>query len=526
VSAALVIAVALAAAAGSAALPRGGRTGALRPFVAVAGLLICAALAVEMDPLRPFTTSMGTLLLGTDGSLVVLAASVSLALLVGAGVAVGSPSDLPAALALALAALATALGVLNGSLIENLGASAPIGATGSPIVALSVAAAASMAVTPLVASGAAGRSLAEVVRTASRQVRSTAAASAIALAGMAWLLGTTGPILADPVGVAAALALVATGTVIFFGAVPAHPLAARATALGPALATAARAAWLPAVAGLAIVAWEQRVLDPSSVFLAGATGPTLVGSERALLSFLAFVTLVGGAIAAAWHDDLRHVVAYALVTDGAFALLALASGDPTGAAAAQDWLPLNALAKTALLAWSLGIGALDGTASIDDLRGWARRRPLLALGLVAIAMATFGLPGWGVWTLRLTLARAGAGPFGPLMVGAAWVGLLPYLRLAWAGLASPVTAGAEAATVEDGAAGPPTATQAAPSPGRFRGGPMRALRASREGRAGLPPDLAAAVTDPATIVALLALGVGVIAVLMSWAVGGSVIAID
>ena len=72
-----------------------------------------------------------------------------------------------------------------------------------------------------------------------------------------------------------------------------------------------------------------------------------------------------------------------------------------------------AASKTALGAWSAVTEDRFETRSIPDLRGWMRRSPLLAAGLVLVAVATFGLPGWLAFEARGTLASLVAeGPRG------------------------------------------------------------------------------------------------------------------
>ena len=408
--------------------------------VAAVGLGACALVAVVAPPLKTVVMGDATFALGQHGADVVASSAASMLLLLGVAVAVRSAGPrVPAALAVAVAALAAGVAALNGSLMtppSGANAQFQTAGTGGPPIAIALLTAAAVVLVPVMAEGTDGAPEATGARTASRVVRVTTVACGLGLVGMAWLLGPSGPVAPDPTGVATALLLVAGAVGLFLGAMPLHTIVARAATSGPVALVAARAVWLPAAFALAAVAWEQRVLAPSIAF-GGAAGTPLLAEARALIAIVALVTIVGGAIVATLHGDLRHVLAYTLIGDAGLALLALATADPAGPAAATSWLPANAVARTAFAAWTLALAGSWGTARLDRLDGWARRAPLLALGLLGVALATFGLPGWGIFTLRSSLTQATGGFMGSLMLAAAWLGLVPFARLAWVGLRRP-----------------------------------------------------------------------------------------
>ncbi len=408
--------------------------------VAAGGLGACVLVAVAAPPLTPVVMGDATFALGQHGADVVASSAASMLLLLGVAVAVRSTGPrVPAALTVAVAALAAGIAALNGSLMtppSGGNARFQTAGTDGPPIAIALVTAAAVVLVPIVATGTDGAPEAATARTASRALRVTTVACGLGLVGMAWLLGPSGPVAPDPTGVAAALLLVAGAAGLFLGAMPLHTIVARAAVSGPVALVAARGIWLPAAFALAAVAWEQRVLAPAIAF--GGTGGTpLLAEIRALIAIVALVTIVGGAIVATLHGDLRHVLAYTLIGDAGLALLALATADPAGAAAATTWLPANAVARTAFAAWTLALAGAWGTARLDELDGWARRAPLLALGLLAVALATFGLPGWGIFALRSSLTQAAGGFLGSLMLAAAWLGLAPFARLAWVGLRRP-----------------------------------------------------------------------------------------
>jgi Proton-conducting membrane transporter len=494
--------------------------------IAAGGLVVCAGVAIATSPIRSIVMGDAAFALGTSGARVVAAASISLLLLLGAA-ASGRRRSLPVGLAVALpaavAALVAALAAVDGALLANpmSGASAfqPVGTAAAP-VAVAIVAATSILITPLAAWHPDPALAAPARRAAARAVRLAVVACGLAIAGMAWLLAPTGPIAPDPAGAAAGLLLVATAVALFMGALPFHTVSVRASVSAPLALTAARGVWLPAAFALAAVAWDQRVLAPS-VALSGVVGAPLFADARAVVAVVAVITMAGGALAATFHDDVRHVLAYALVGDAGLALLAFASADPAAASAAAAWLPVNAVARTALVTWTIALVLARGTDIVDELDGWARTSPLLAAGLIGVAAATFGLPGWGVFELRGSLFATGGGPAGPVMAAAGWLGLLPYVRLAWVGArrrtpatttsAEPsVPSPAEPAGVRNGLGRPP---------GRA-GADVHALQ-------GGAARLFTAWTDHAGLVAAgFAVLAAAVAIAVAWTAGVAVTGID
>lgn len=511
---------------------------ALGVALAAVGLGACAVVALVAPPLTTVVMGDATFALGQHGADVVASSAVSMLLLLGVAAAVRSSGPrVPAALAIAVAALAAGIAALNGSLMTPpSGASAQFqtAGTGGPPIAIALVTAAAVLLVPVLADGTDGAPEAAAARTASRVLRLTTVACGLGLVGMAWLLGPSGPVSSDPTGVATALLLVAIAVALFLGAMPLHTIVARAAVSGPVALVAARAVWLPAAFALAAVAWEQRVLAPAIAF--GGTADTpLLAEVRALIAIVALMTIVGGAIVATLHGDLRHVLAYTLIGDAGLALLALATADPAGPAAATTWLPANAVARTAFAAWTLALAGAWGTARLDELDGWARRAPLLALGLLAVALATFGLPGWGIFTLRASLTQATGGFAGSLMLAAAWLGLVPFVRLAWVGLRrstepdreEPGTGPGRPRSATTGWTGR-AAGLGGGQPGSAALGRPRAERTGGWGPLGRAGDAVAAawLANSAVIAASLALLAAVLAIVVSLRAGGVLASVD
>ena len=532
-SALIVVAIALAAAVAS--RTTGRLSGAA---LAALGLGACIVAAGIVSPLATVGLGGTTFALGAHGASIVAMAALSLLLVLAAAGAVGSIGPgVPAALLVALAALTAGLAVLAGSLLATpSGSTAQFQAAGvsAPAVAVGIVAAAAIVLAPGAASGTDAASELGAVRAASRALRLLAVACGLGLLGAAWLLGPGGPVAPDSAGAAMALALVVGAVALFAGALPFHAVVARTLVSGPVALVAARAVWLLTAFALAAITWEQRVLTPAVPFGGVGEGP-LLAETRSLVAVMALATLLAGALVATVHDDLRHVLAYALVGDAGLMLLAFAASDPSGAAAAASWLPANAVARTALTAWVLALTGRWGAAQIDELAGWLRRAPLLGLTLAGVALATFGLPGWGIFALRASLVGAGAGPFGPLMMVAAWLGLLPYLRLAWVGLRSPSEtvrgvrpAGArqelQPEPRRDPRQRPAERPKRAPSAAR----PALAEIVARWSALRRSTDVlrAAWAANGAAIAAGFALLAALLAVAVSWAAGGALTAVD
>ena len=223
------------------------------------------------------------------------------------------------------------------------------------------------------------------------------------------------------------------------GAIPFHVRFSRIADAAAPIDLPLLLAWLAvpmAVIGLAIVDGQ---IAPLALPFAG---------ERTIIVGLAFVTLVAASIAAFIQDDLRHATGYLVIADGGLVLLGFAALDPAAWGPARVWLVAMAASKTALAAWSAVAEDRFETRSIPDLRGWLRRSPILAAGLVVTVIATFGVPGWIAYEARGTLARLVVdAPWDVLLVLAGFLTLPTYLRLLVVGI-GPATSKVDRAAPE------------------------------------------------------------------------------
>ncbi len=245
----------------------------------------------------------------------------------------------------------------------------------------------------------------------------------IAILRPAWAGNSDSPVFALAFfGLAIALA-VRSGTVPFH--VPAAHLLHSATSLAPAVLLV----WIPAGLGLLALSWSATTFGIRSDWLNAAV---------AAVQAVAIATIVLGALAALAHDDIREVVAYSIVADAGFLLLALAARNQAAAEPARLWLLVFMAAKTGLVAWAAAVSRAFGTSNLARLRGWLRRTPLLGLALLTIAVATIGWPGGAVYEARSTLVRLGLpGHLQLLFAGAIVLSLAYYGRLLFLGVLSP-----------------------------------------------------------------------------------------
>ena len=232
-----------------------------------------------------------------------------------------------------------------------------------------------------------------------------------------------------------AMGLVAVVTTLVvaarWGLLPFHIRVSRLADLVPPETLPLLLAWVAVPLTVVAIAMVDRLVTPLPLPLDG---------ERALLVLVALASMVGAALAALFHDDLRHAVAYVVVAEAGLLVLAIAAFDPAAWGAGRSWIVVLAASKTALLAWSAVTEDRFGTRSVPDLRGWIRRSPFLAVGLVLTAVATIGLPGWIAYDARTTLASLGAGaPWDVVLVIASVLTLPVYGRLLVVGVGQPTS---------------------------------------------------------------------------------------
>jgi NADH-quinone oxidoreductase subunit N len=329
----------------------------------------------------------------------------------------------------ALVAMATTWSVaLPGSWLLELAGTSLALTLADPLAAVSAAtlgALAGVAVTigPVVTSYG--------LEVARRELRALIAACVLAL-GAAGIASGQAAIGLDPTVVGLALVAFVGAAAIRLGAIPFHLWVARAADTTPPIALSLVMAWAPAAFVGVTLAWLHTSIVP--------LGESF-WSERAVIVLVAGLTIVLGSVAATVHADLEHVVGYSIVADGAVALLGLAVLDPAAWGPTREWLLAFALAKTAFAAWVAAVHSTYGARQLGELDGWARRSPVLGVGLLAVFLASVGLPGMLAFRTRIDLARLALPT--PLAIALLVMSIVPlayYARLAMIGLRRPSVA--------------------------------------------------------------------------------------
>ena len=139
-------------------------------------------------------------------------------------------------------------------------------------------------------------------------------------------------------------------------------------------------------------------------------GDVFVATPNALieaLGWLAIVTMVAGVLGAAYHWDVRRILAFHIVSQIGYLLLGVALATPAGAAGTVYFLFHNILVKANLF---LIAGLMWASAGHYDLRrigGLYLARPLLALVFLVSAFSLVGVPpSSGFWGKFLLIKEA------------------------------------------------------------------------------------------------------------------------
>ena len=274
--------------------------------------------------------------------------------------------------------------------------------------------------------------------------------SALLLYGMSWLFGVTGttnlsgiarlsaarelPIEAGPMQLA--VALIVAGLAFRITAVPFH-FYAPDVFQGVTSSAAAMLSVLPKFVGF--VALLRLMPDIAGVTASDAWIPTQ--NAQQLLAAMAVLTMFGGNLLALRQRHLHRLLAYSSVAHAGYMLVGLAVGSErtavAGSSAILFYLGAYALMTIGVFAF-LGAAGTNGRtlATIDDLKGLSRRRPVAALCLAVCLFSLTGLPPTAGFLGKLNLflaAWSSTGAVGQVLAGllavnaaiAAWY----YLRL-------------------------------------------------------------------------------------------------
>lgn len=121
------------------------------------------------------------------------------------------------------------------------------------------------------------------------------------------------------------------------------------------------------------------------------------------LGWLAVITMLTGVLGAAYHWDLRRILAFHIVSQIGYLLLGIALATPAGAAGTAYFLFHNILVKANLFLIAGLMWAAAGHYDLRRIGGLYQARPLLALLFLVNAFALVGVPPtsgfWGKFLL-------------------------------------------------------------------------------------------------------------------------------
>ncbi len=128
--------------------------------------------------------------------------------------------------------------------------------------------------------------------------------------------------------------------------------------------------------------------------------PARMDDWRPAITVLAVLTLVIGAVLAVVQTDVKRMLAYSSITHAGFMLVGLEAASHrgsldanTGVSATLTYLLIYSVIVVGTFGVvSLAAGLGDTATSVEDMRGLAKRRPALALGLTVLLLAQAGVP--------------------------------------------------------------------------------------------------------------------------------------
>jgi NADH-quinone oxidoreductase subunit N len=123
------------------------------------------------------------------------------------------------------------------------------------------------------------------------------------------------------------------------------------------------------------------------------TFPNYRTDWQPIIYALAAVTMVAGSLLAITQSDAKRMLAYSSVSHAGYLLVGVQAASDEGTAAVLFYLAAYAaMVLGSFTVLTLVAGEGDGSTSLDDLQGLAKRRPLLAFALAVFLFAQAGVP--------------------------------------------------------------------------------------------------------------------------------------
>jgi len=155
---------------------------------------------------------------------------------------------------------------------------------------------------------------------------------------------------------------------------------------------------------------------------------------RPVVFVLAVLTLVVGALLAVVQTNVKRMLAYSSINHAGFILVGVQAGTQRGISAALFYLLVYTFLVTGTFAVVTVVsGRGDAATSLDDFRGLARRRPLLAAVFALLLLSQAGVPLTAGFMAKFEVISAAAdrGSYALAVVamGSAVVAAFLYLRI-------------------------------------------------------------------------------------------------
>lgn len=171
-------------------------------------------------------------------------------------------------------------------------------------------------------------------------------------------------------------------------------------------------AWLPAsyhVLPAPLLALFAALLTKVGAYaLLRVMGDVFTGSPALLyqaLGWIAVLTMVSGVLGAAYHWDMRRILAFHIVSQIGYMLLGIALASSAGSAGAMFYMWHNMVVKGGLILIAAIIFRLAGHYDLRRIGGLYAARPWLAVLFVVTALAQVGIPPLSGFWGKLLIVR-------------------------------------------------------------------------------------------------------------------------
>ena len=161
---------------------------------------------------------------------------------------------------------------------------------------------------------------------------------------------------------------------------------------------------------------------------------TVSADWQQIVIFISILSMLLGAFAAIWQDNIKRLMAYSSIGHVGFALIGLAAGSVEGVRGVLIYLAVYVAMNIGTFACILCMRRKTGMVeSISDLAGLSKTNPLMALSLAIFMFSMAGIPPLGGFfgKFYLFMAAVNAELYALAVIGvlASVVGAFYYLRI-------------------------------------------------------------------------------------------------